>query len=344
MAMTSMLLPRLLAVTLLMAAAGPLPAETSAAAPAADLEGLRVALESALARAGRPALFHPAPAASHVYRLKGYGAFIVLTPRAFFASRPVVRKMIRPDLRVRTVTRPASDRPVVIEIPEGTFEVALPDLGALQREMESQMAVQAAVLQEMEATRDRWTHGGEEELQVHLRLVEEQAEAFRVEADRARRQMEKEVWTRLAPPPPPVPPRPAAVPLPPGPPGAPAAAEPMTAPVAPEPPEPFEPPPPPWRFWFETREEEAPAADPETIVSTVREAVVSALESYRRPLSSLRPDDLVTVAVDIVPDGHFRKAAARTILVRVRARDLQDRRAGRLTAAQLRERLEFEED
>jgi hypothetical protein len=336
------MLPRLLAVTFLVVAAGPLPAQTpAAAAPAADLEGLRAALESALARAGRPALFHPAPAASHVYRLKGYGAFIVLTPRAFFAPRAVVRKMIQPVPRVRTVTNPARDQPVVIEIPEGTFEVALPDLGALQQEMESQMAVQAAVLQEMEAARETWRHGSEEDLQVHLRLVEDQAEAFRVEADRARRQMEKEVWTRLAPPP--VPPRPAAVPPPPVPPGAPAAPEPMTAPVPPEPPEPFEPPPPPWRFWFETREEE-PAADPETIVSTVREAVVSALESYRRPLSSLRPEDVVTVAVDVVPDGFFRKAPARTVLVRVRARDLQERRAGRLTAAQLRERLEFEED
>jgi hypothetical protein len=30
--------------------------------------------------------------------------------------------------------------------------------------------------------------------------------------------------------------------------------------------------------------------------------------------------------------------------VRVRSRDLQERRAGRLTAVQLRERLEFEDD
>lgn len=337
--MTSMLRP-LFAVTLLVAAAAPLPAQTpAAAAPAADLEGLRTALESALARAGRPALFHPAQASSHVYRLKGYGAFIVLTPRSFVAPRAVVRKMVRPSPRVRPATTPAGDHPVVIEIPEGAFEVALPDLGALQREMESQMAVQAAVLQEMEATRDRWTHGSEEDLQVHLRLVEEQAEAFRVEAERARRQMEKDVWTRLAPPP--VPPRPAGVPAPPVPPAPPVAVEPVTAPEPPEPPEPFEPPPPPWRFWFETREEE-PVADPETIVSAVREAVVSGLESYRRPLSSLRPEDVVTVAVDVVPDGLFRKAPARTLLVRARARDLQERRAGRLTAAQLRERLEFE--
>ena len=286
--------------------------------PASDLEGLRTALETALARAGRPALFHPSPAASHVYRLKGYGAFIVLTPRSSAAPRSVVRR-VRPAPLGRPSAKPAIDRPVVIEIPEGTFEVALPDLRELQREMESQMAVQAAVLREMEATRDMWTRGSEEDLQGHLRLVEEQAEAFRVEAERARRQMEKEVWTRLAPPPVPA------------------------APEPPEPPEPLEPPPPPWRFWFETRGEE-PVADPETIVSTVREAVVSGLESYRRPLSSLRPEDVVTVAVDVVPDGLFRKTPARTILVRVRWRDLQERRAGRLTAAQLRERLEFEDD
>jgi hypothetical protein len=328
------MLPRVLALALLASAGGrPSTAQTPATRPAAnDLEGLRTALESSLARAGRPALLHPAPGASHVYRLKGYGAFIVLTPRSSVAPRPVVRKL-RPAPAVRPGTSPVIDRPLVIEIPEGTLEVALPDLRELQREMESQMAVQAAVLREMEATREMWTRESEGELQGHLRLVEEQAEAFRAEAERARRQMEREVWTRLAPPP--APPRP---PVPPAPAG------PMTAPPLPEPPEPLDPPPPPpWRFWFETREEET-ATDPETMVSAVREAVVSALESYRRPLSSLRPEDVVTVAVDVVPGGRYKKGATRTLLVRVRARDLQERGAGRLTAAQLRERLEFEED
>jgi hypothetical protein len=334
------MLPRVLAFTLLLASAGrPLPAQTPAPVPPpTDLEGLRTALESALARAGRPARFHPAQAAGQGYRLKGYGALIGLTPRSFAGSWAVVRK-VRPAPGVRPLIKPASDRPVVIEIPEGAFEVALPDLRELQREMESQMAVQAAILREMEVTGDMWTRGSEEDLRGHLRRVEEQAEAFRVEAERARRQMEKEVWTRLAPPP--APGRPAGVPpVPPLPPMPPDPTEPITAP---EPPEPPEPPPPPWRFWFETGPEE-PVADPEAIVSSVREAVVSGLESYRRPLSSLRAEDVVTVAVDVVPEGLFRKGAARTILVRVRSRDLQERRAGRLTAVQLRERLEFEDD
>ena len=51
----------------------------------------------------------------------------------------------------------------------------------------------------------------------------------------------------------------------------------------------------------------------------------------------------MTVAVDFVPDRLFRKPPARTLLVRVRARDLEDRQAGRLTAAELRQRLEFAE-
>jgi hypothetical protein len=335
------ILPRALVLAVLMGVLPqPLPAETPAPVlPASDLDGLRSALERSLAGAGRPALFHPAEAASHVYRLKGYGALIVLTPRTFVAPRSVVRR-VGPPAAPRRATPPENDRPIVIEIPEGTFEVAVPDLRELQHEMESQMAAQAAALRDMEKARDMWARGSEEDLQAHLRIVEEQAEAFRVEAERAREQMERDVWTRLAPPPapaPPIPPSPPVRPMPP------ADVQPMIAPERPQPPEPKEPPPPPWRFWFDTRQEEPPA-DTKTIVEAVREAVVAGLESYRRPLSSLRPEDVVTVAVDVVPDGFFRRVPGSTVLVRVRARDLQERRAGRLTAAQLRERLEFEED
>jgi hypothetical protein len=327
------------ALSLLMAAAAGSGPDQRPAAPAADLEGLRTALDAALARAGRPALFHTAQAASHVYRLKGYGAFIVLTPRAF-AAPPALLRRGRPSAVDRGTAAAGSARPVVIEIPEGTFEVAVPDLRELQHEMESQMAVQAAALRDMEPRPDMWTQRGGEDLQDHLRMVEDQAEAFRAEAERARERMERDVWMRIAPP---AAPAASALvpPLPPAPPRPVAGAEPPVAPEAPEPPLP--PPPPPWRFWFEPREQEPPA-DVRTTLASVREAVVAGLESYRQPLTSLRPEDMVTVAVDVVPDGLFRRAPGRTLLVRVRARDLQDRRAGRLSAAQLRERLEFEED
>jgi hypothetical protein len=343
---------RAFALALLLVTTGrPLPAQTTAVVPPrTDLEDLRSALEAAVARTGRPGFFHPAEVAGHAYRLKGYGAIIVLAPRAFPRQRAVVRRMTPAPRRHRAAGATSEPR-IVIEIPEGTFDVAIPDLGDLQREMEAQMAVQAAALREMESTQRNWTRGREEELRAFLHLVEEQAEAFRREAERARRQMEREVWTRLAPPAlpaRPAPPRRAAPPVPavaPDAPDAPDVPDVPDAADAPDAPEPPEPPPPPWRFWFdEEGEPQITDTDPQAFVAAVREAVAAGLESYRRPLSSFGPDDVVTVAVDFIPDRLFRKPPTRTLLVRARAHDLQDRRAGRLTAAALRQRLEFEEN
>lgn len=324
---------RAFALALLLLTTGrPLPAETKPAVPPrTDLDDLRSSLEAAVARSGRPGFFHPAHAAGHAYRLKGYGAIIVLAPRAFPRQREVVRR-VKPAPSRHPAHVVDGDPRIVIEVPDGTFDVAIPDLVDLQRQMEAHMALQAAAIREMESTQPLWTRGREEELRTRLRLVEEQAEAFRLEAERARRQMEREVWTRLAPPalpahippPAPIPPLPA---------------------VAPDVPEPPEPPPPPWRFWFDVEGgPQATETDPEAFVAAVREAVAAGLESYRRPLSSLGPDDVVTVAVDFVPDRLFRKPPTRTLLVRARARDLKERQAGRLTAAALRQRLEFEEN
>ena len=77
------------------------------------------------------------------------------------------------------------------------------------------------------------------------------------------------------------------------------------------------------------------ATDADAVVTAVRERVVAGLETYRRPLASLRPEDFVTVAVDLVPDVSCARGRRGTLLVRVRAGDLQDRGAGRLSAAEL---------
>jgi hypothetical protein len=348
-----------LALAVLLLADAPLSrAQTPApAAPAAraELDDLRQALDAAVARAARPRPVHLRHASGHAYRLKGYGAIVVLAPRAL-PQRVAVRKVVpaRPAV-------PAGVAPFVIEIPELTIDVTVPDLGDLQRQMEAQMAAQAAALREMEIALPRWTGEGEEELKWRVRLVEEQAEAFRREAERARRQMEREVWS-LVPPPvpapnarpaPPAPPAPVAPVSAVAPPAAPAASA-APAPAAPRAPAvsdlvdlpaPAEPPPPPWRFWFDVTDGEAAAeGDPEEFVASVRDAIAAGLAGYQRPLTSLGPDEVVTVAVDLVPDRMLRKAPARTLLVRARARDLRDRQAGRLTAAALRQRLEFEEN
>ncbi|HEU0109110.1 MAG TPA: hypothetical protein VFT38_23195, partial [Vicinamibacteria bacterium] len=239
---------------------------------------------------------------------------------------------------------------VVITVPEGTFDVGI-DLGDLEREMEVQMAAQAAALRDMESAQQEWTRARVEEMRQHMRLVEDQAEAFRLEAERARRKAEREVRTRLAPPP-----TPAAPPVPvPVPPPVPAVPEgPIVDLEVPAPPEPPDAPP-PWRFWFDvTEESETPdgpdrpdgmdARDADALVATVRERLVAGLAGYPRPLASMRPEEFVTVAVDLVPDLFLRSRLTRTLLVRVRAGDLQEHRAGRLSGPELRKRVEFEEN
>ena len=330
--------------------AGPsLPAQTPDPSPPAspsraELEDLRTALETAIGRPSRMGLAPGARAAGRVYRLKGYGAVIVLAPRAL----PARRFVMRGNHPGAPPARPPAGAPgsrVVITVPEGTFDVGI-DLGDLEREMEVQMAAQAAALRDMESAQREWTRARVEEMRQHLRLVEDQAEAFRLEAERARRKAEREVRTRLTPPPPPAaPPVPVAPPVPDLP------EVPIVDLEVPPPPEPPDAPP-PWRFWFDvTDQSEAPdgpdgmdTPDADALVTSVRERLVAGLDAYRRPLASLRPDEFVTVAVDLVPDLFLRARPTRTLLVRVRAGDLQERRAGRLSAPEFRKRVEFEEN
>jgi len=343
--------PALVLVALLVAAA-PLSAQPAPrpapASPRTELEDLRAALEAAMGQPGRIRLAAPARNAGRVYRLKGYGAVIVLAPRAL-PSRHFVRGGPQKPGRPAPASPPAPR--IVINMPDGTFDLGVIDLGDFEREMEAQMAAQAAALREMETRQQEWSRAQEEEIREHVRLVEQQAEAFRLEAERARRRAERDVRTRLAPPTPTAAPEPPAPVVPPpvplAPPVPPAPDSPFFSEEVPFPPEPPDAPP-PWRFWFDITDGNEPGApdggDAEAIVTSVQERVVAGLESYRRPLASLRAEDFVTVAVDLVPDVLLRARPARTLLVRVRAGDLQDRRAGRLSSADFRKRVDFEEN
>jgi len=344
------------ALALAVLLAGPsLPAQTPDPSPPAsparaELEDLRTALETAIGRPSRMGLAPGARAAGWVYRLKGYGAVIVLAPRALPARRFVVHGN-RPGAPPARPLAGAPGSRVVITVPEGTFDVGI-DLGDLEREMEVQMAAQAAALRDMESAQREWTRARVEEMRQHLRLVEDQAEAFRLEAERARRKAEREVRTRLTPPPTPAAPPAAVAPPVPVAPSVPAVPEaPIVEVEVPPPPEPPDAPP-PWRFWFDVTDESAApdrpdgmdTPDADALVTSVRERLVAGLDAYRRPLASLRPDEFVTVAVDLVPDLFLRARPTRTLLVRVRAGDLQERRAGRLSAPEFRKRVEFEEN
>ena len=72
---------------------------------------------------------------------------------------------------------------------------------------------------------------------------------------------------------------------------------------------------------------------------------MAGLEAYRRPLASLRTEDFVTVAVDLVPDVLLPRVRRGTLLdARPRRRSPGSGVPGRLSAADFRKRVEFEEN
>jgi hypothetical protein len=119
-------------------------------------------------------------------------------------------------------------------------------------------------------------------------------------------------------------------------PAAPAAGQLAVPPVPP-------PPIPPWRFWSESEEPEEPRS-PERLVLDVRSAVTDVLEAQGPPLR-LEPEEFVVVVVDFLPRSAFatRTRPARTLVVRVKKRELDARAAGQLASDELRRRIEYSE-
>ncbi|HVQ29752.1 MAG TPA: hypothetical protein VMV21_09245 [Vicinamibacteria bacterium] len=210
---------------------------------------------------------------------------------------------------------------------------------------------------------------GLRELERQVQAFQEEAEQTRSEAERAFEEMTREIRLRIAasqvawgdmPQGPPL--LPVLAPAPPEAPTAPAAPEgtkeppdPAKAQEAPPPAPPDAlplPPPagplapgaPPWRNWGEPEEQED--RRPERLVADVRDAVIAALEAHGPSLSSLRPDETISVVVDFVAGAPFLDddaRPARSLTLRVRKRDLDDRRAGRLSPDELRRRVEATE-
>lgn len=207
---------------------------------------------------------------------------------------------------------------------------------------------------------------GLRELERQVQAFQEEAEQQRTEAERAFEEMTREIRSRIAaaqvgwgdvPQGPPV--LPVLAPAPPEAPTAPAAPEGAKEPPDPAkaqaPPEPGAlplPPPagplspgaPPWRNWGEPEDQED--RRPERLVADVRDAVIAVLEAHGPSLSSLRPEETISVVVDFVAGAPFLDddaQPARSLTLRVRKRDLDDRRLGRLTPDELRRRIEATE-
>jgi hypothetical protein len=105
------------------------------------------------------------------------------------------------------------------------------------------------------------------------------------------------------------------------------------------------PPPAPWRYWFETADEADDARPATQIVADVRAAMTDALEAQGATLASVGPDELLVTAVDFVSGPALIPAGRpdKTIVLRVRRKDLEDRRSGKISPEELRKRIDYAE-
>jgi hypothetical protein len=317
--------------------------------PRAELESLQASVEAAVTSVSRPAgLMFGRP--SRAYHLKGYGAIVVLAPRALprvrrhdtggAEARAFADLLGRLQQSIATVNDPEERRH--LEETLAALRIGLPPGRPLV----------------MRAPRPRLAAPP-----ADMESLQQEAEAFRREAERAMEKAEREVLLRLSVPedghpfallsPPDVPeaPEPPEAPQPAEAPAAPPAPPtpvvpatrpaPVVPPVLPAPPAPAAPVAlPGWPFWF--GDVDAEDAPPDRVLADVRRAIVAGLGAYRGGLALLGPDEFVVVAVDFVPRMADR-ARSRTVVARARKRDLVAHRAGRLSADALDAKIEFDE-
>ena len=344
-----------------------------------DLDAVAAALDRAVREVSRPGAFSYAGPSTRAYALPGVGAVFVLSPRALpvrparaaadrQAARALadamahlqesLRRVRAPELREQIeqsleavrqaqaelrATRPGTggSAPVVL---------GLPPPEDLAGERQEELAHRARALREAQRAGRDATRELREQWEAQVRALGAQTDAFareaermRAEAERALRDQLRVAWPELAEPP--LPPDPPAAPeaaVPPDPPAAPEAAVAPAAPAAPAaPPAPAFPPPPPWSPWLEI-DDGADAPDADTVIATVRAAVLGVLDAHAARLARLAPEESAVVAVDFVP-RHPRAGAPRTVVWRVRNKDLDDRARGRLSPEEFRRRVQISE-
>lgn len=278
--------------------------------PRSDFEMMEAVLDKVVGSVSEPsaAPFLGASEASHAYRLAGYGALFVVAPRALPHPGNVV--IIRKGRSDDSVTAWSEG-----EVPEMAAGEAM------ERVVSELRTEQQRIARELQT---RGLSRAREERERELRAIEEKVEALQRAAQRTRQDAERaleravrEVQIRLAAP---------------------------MAPMPPVPPSPPAPPPPPWRFWIDSEEREDPRA-PDRVVADVKGAVAQALETHGARLRSVRSEEFIAVAVDFVSPWGFddRARAERTLIVRVRKKDLDEGQAGKIGPEELRKRFEFVE-
>jgi hypothetical protein len=315
----------------LSAARPALPAEGGAPSLRESIEALEARLDRAVSQVSRPApgiVFGRAETARG-YHLPGYGAVFVLTPRA-----------LPRESHLYVFSQRGAP-------PAGTARIRFRPHSAASKGEDPEAEELLAI---------------EEQVREFQREVEE----LRQSAERDFERFTRDLRGRFEPLP--QSPLPAGLPAPPSAPQAPVAVVPQPAapptagnapavasapapdaypapalPAAPLPPEAPLLPPPPWRNWFESGGAPDQRA-PDEVIAGVRTAVIAILEGEGARLE-LAGDEHLAVAVDFVPAGVFvsQARAARTVVIRARKRDLDARRAGKLSGEELRRRIEVSE-
>lgn len=311
---------------LMAAMGGAMTAALEAAAPAgqapSSLELLARHLEGAVARVSASAqTITGGPDTTRALQVGGVGYVIVLPPRALPPQhRPL---SVRSRRELQAGPEPAAAPPAPAPPPASALSRGVDQL---QRELEHEMAIQGLLLQAMQRAQAGDDALLQRVLQLQMMAISEQAEAFRIEVERARERAERDVLVQLG----------TRTQKQRG------AARPDTraADAAAPPAGPAVPPDPPWRVWLGAPPEAAQLN--QALVEQVQEAVVSTLEAHGEELRGLSPQESVTVAVDFVGAGPFglRPRVKSTLVVRAAAGDVQARAAGRISGAEFRQRVQ----
>lgn len=303
----------------------------------ADMEALGSALEHAVQKVARPGAWAALQGGTwRGYRLEGYGAMFVLSPRVLPVRMRIARapQEVQLSRAIAEAMRGLEEnlKQADSEALRRQIEAALESLRQTQAHLtETERASRAA---SQEAVRVREVQRLQErQLRRQMDEMQRQLEAFRREAERAREEAEREIAARLAITSAPMTPEAATLPPPAAPP----------PPAQPAVPSEVAPPAPPWEALWLDREEPA-ARSGERQAQEVRAAVTATLQERGADLGGLRPEEFVVVAVDFMSRASAASSRPqKTLLVRVRKRALDDVRAGRLSEAAFRKRVEYRE-
>jgi hypothetical protein len=324
-----------------------------------DLEALGAALDNAVLQVSRPAR---AVAQSRVgargYRIAGFGAMFVLSPRSLPVAKPAVETASAPgpqltneakeppsselerQMREKTARRAAgaAEPPADGEPPPAASRTLEQDLQELEQDVQVQRWLQAEAARMMDGGLSRMSSRERADYEQRMQKIHDHAEDFRARVERRRRLAEQQILQILgvptaAAPPSGVPTTSVSVTLTPTP--APSLAV-LSVTLTDEALQMR----PPWSPFNQS----SPTPDAGGVVRDVGVAVAQVLEMEGARLVQLPPQESVAVAIDFVPATAASTARpSRTLLVRVLKADIDARASGAIDGIEFTKRVEIVE-